>query len=394
MEEAAFHPKAFYRKFDSLLTQIGRKTRAREILPLVLDELVRSFGDDLKISSGCIYMLRGIGFELVEGPTGEAGGEWPKTVRRDDEAIELLVRHKNYIFTGTTVPPWGKDSVALLVGEEDQYLMTFRLSTGWERETLEFSLNTIRSTLNLNRSMSRFRADLEEANEIQKSLLPREDPSFEGFDITGRSIAAELVGGDLYDFELFDDRVLGIAVGDASGHGLPAALMARDVITGLRMGAEQEMKISGVMRKLNRVISRSFLSTRFVSLVYGELERNGTFVYINAGHPAPLLIKDGAIVELTVGGTILGPIEDSVFKRGFAFLDPGDVLVLFSDGIIERTDRNGELFGKARLKELMRGVRGEPSDVIVEELFASLLLFGNGDKWRDDATVVVVKRLK
>ena len=151
---------------------------------------------------------------------------------------------------------------------------------------------------------------------------------------------------------------------------------------------------AGVARKLNRVISRSFLSTRFVSLVYGELERNGTFVYINAGHPPPLLIKKDGVVELTVGGTILGPMEDAVYKRGFAFLDPGDVLVLFTDGIVERADRKGELFGKARLMELMRGVRNEPSDVIVEELFASLLLFGNGDKWRDDVTVVVVKRLE
>jgi sigma-B regulation protein RsbU (phosphoserine phosphatase) len=392
MNDSTFHPKAFYRKFDSLLTQIGRKTRAREILPIILDELVRSFGEDLRIKSGCIYMLRRKAFKLIEGPMGKRDTDWPETVSIDDEAIELLLEHKSYIFNEAVVPPWGLDSVALAVGEEDQYLMVFRLRRGWERETLEFSLNTIRSTLNLSRSMSRFKADLEEANEIQKSLLPKENPEFEGFDIAGRSVAAELVGGDLYDFHHFDERVLGIAVGDASGHGLPAALMARDVITGLRMGAEREMKISGVVRKLNHVINRSFLSTRFVSLIYGELEQNGTFVYVNAGHPPPLLIKENGIVELEVGGTILGPVADIAYKRGFAFLDPGDTLVFFTDGIVERADPNGEHFGKERLKEYMNGMRNEPAETIVEQLFATLLVYGKGDKWRDDATAVVVKR--
>jgi serine phosphatase RsbU (regulator of sigma subunit) len=131
------------------------------------------------------------------------------------------------------------------------------------------------------------------------------------------------VGGDLYDFNILDEEILSFAIGDASGHGLPAALLARDIVTGLRMGIENEMKISGVIRKLNRVIHQSRLSTKFVSLVFGELERNGTLVYINAGHPPPLHFKKDAMNRLDVGGTILGPLSDSVFKRGFAFMDPG-----------------------------------------------------------------------
>ncbi|MCK4237291.1 MAG: PP2C family protein-serine/threonine phosphatase [Candidatus Krumholzibacteria bacterium] len=392
MSSTEFHPKAFYRKFDSLLTRIGEGSQAREILPLVLDKLVRSFGNDLKIKSGCIYMARPWYFSLIEGPSGDTSESWPATFSRDDPAVALLLHHKNYIFSDAEVSPWGKDSVALVVGEEDQYLMAFRLDEGWERETLEFSLNTIRSILNYSRSTSRFRADLEEAYEIQKSLLPKEDPVFEGYDIAGRSIAAELVGGDLYDYQLLDEKVLGLAIGDASGHGLPAALLARDVITGLRMGVEKEMKISGVIKKLNHVINRSSLSTRFISLFYGELERNGTLVYINAGHPPPLLFKESDLFEFDVGGTILGPIRDAVFKRGFAFLDPGDVLVLFSDGIIERADHDGEMFGKDRLIGFVRDAKGEPAETIIEKLFDRILDFGGGDKWRDDATVVVIKR--
>jgi len=94
------------------------------------------------------------------------------------------------------------------------------------------------------------------------------------------------------------------------------------------------------------VINGSFLSTRFISLVYGELEQNGTFVYVNAGHNVPFLVKQSETQSLGVGGTILGPVPDMTFKRGFAFLDVGDVLVLYTDGIVEREDPKGEPSGQ------------------------------------------------
>jgi sigma-B regulation protein RsbU (phosphoserine phosphatase) len=270
--------------------------------------------------------------------------------------------------------------------------MAFRLKKGWDNETLEFSLNTIRSTVNYSSSTRRFTADMEEAYEIQRSLLPMRDPVFEGFEIAGRSIAAELVGGDLYDYQLLDERVLGLAVGDASGHGLPAALLARDVMTGLRMGMEKEMKISGVINKLNHVINMSALSTRFISLVYGELERNGTIVYVNAGHPPPLLFKESEVVRLDIGGTILGPIKEATFKRGFAFLDPGDVLVMFSDGIIEHIDHEGNMIGMQGLIDFIWSVKDRNAPAILEALFDHLLASQAGAERRDDATAVIVKR--
>ena len=392
LENQQFHPKAFYRKFDSLLAEIGRAAKAREILPLVLKELVTSFGEELSIKSGCIYMRRPGLFKLIEGPIGASDGDWPATIPIDDPAIILLMQHKNYIFNDAVDPPWGRQSVALMVGEGGRYLLAFRIRVGWIRETLEFSLNTIRSTLNFSRSTSQLQADMQEASRIQRSLLPEHDPAFEGYDIAGRSVTAELVGGDLYDYQMLDERVLGIAIGDASGHGLPAALVARDVVTGLRMGVEHEMKISGVITKLNRVINQSRLSTRFVSLVYGELERNGTFVYVNAGHPPPILFKESGDFELGTGGTILGPIAESVFRRGFAFIFPGDILLLYTDGIIERADPQGNHLGKDGIKEFMRGEYGKPAREIVGELFIMLRKYGGGDEFQDDATVIVVKR--
>jgi serine phosphatase RsbU (regulator of sigma subunit) len=392
MDGKEFQPKAFYRKFDSLLHRIG-KASARDLNILVLDELAQTFGADLRIRSGSLYRLKGMNYEKVRGPVGDPAEPWPSSFSRQDGAVLRLVENKSYIYNDPPDPPWGIGSVAIVLGEENQFLMAFRLDPGWERELLELSLNSVRNTVNYMLSTRRLGAVFQEAYEIQKSLLPKQDPMFEGFDIAGRSMAAELVGGDLYDYHLYDKKMIGLAIGDASGHGLPAALLVRDVLTGLRMGVERELKISGLFAKLNRVINASSLSSRFISLVYGELERNGTFVYVNAGHNPPLLIKRGEVQELGVGGTILGPLADTTFRRGFAFMDPGDVMVLFSDGLIEREDSNGEPFGKDRLIEFIRTESAEASSTIIERLFTNVYRFGGNEKWRDDATVVIVKRL-
>jgi phosphoserine phosphatase RsbU/P len=343
-----FQPKAFYRKFDSLLHQIDRAS-AKDLNILALDELVSTFAADLKIRSGSLYRLKGATYERVRGPIGTSRASWPASIPRHDEAVVKLIEHKTYIYNEPPQPPWGKNSVAVVLGEENQFLMAFRLGQGWERELLDLSLNAIRNTVNYIRSARRLGAVFQEAYEIQKSLLPKRDPQFDGFDIAGRSMAAELVGGDLFDFQLLDKKMIGLAIGDASGHGLPAALLVRDVLTGLRMGVERELKISGLFVKLNRVINESSLSSRFISLLYGELEENGTFVYVNAGHSPPLLLKKTQVQELTVGGTILGPIPDVTFRRGFAFMDPGYIMVLFTDGVVEREDLGGDPYGKERL---------------------------------------------
>ncbi|HSG28474.1 MAG TPA: PP2C family protein-serine/threonine phosphatase [Candidatus Krumholzibacterium sp.] len=393
MLEKEFQPKQFYRKFDALLARIEESTSTRDLFFFVLDELVQSFQMDLSIRSGCIYSLKFGRFKLIKGPVGDTGNSWPEAITKDDPVFKVLDEHKSYIFSEGPPPPWGLGSIATYLGEQDEFLLVFRLSGEWVRETLQFSMNTIRSTLNLTRSTNRFSEALQEASEIQRSLLPEDDPVFEGYDISGRSIQAESVGGDLYDYNLLDEGVLCFAIGDASGHGLPAALLARDVVTGLRMGVENEMKISAVMGKLNRVINQSRLSTRFVSLVYGEMERNGTLVYVNAGHPAPMLFKGNSLVRLGTGGTILGPIEDTVFHRGFAFIDPGDILVMFSDGILEVRGGDDDMFGEERLIDVVKRNRSKLSAEINDEIFRAIREFGKAEHLQDDATVVVIRRI-
>jgi sigma-B regulation protein RsbU (phosphoserine phosphatase) len=271
--------------------------------------------------------------------------------------------------------------------------MFFLLDPGWVREELDFVFNTVRAALGTRLAEERVRGSMREAARIQQSLLPRQLPAFDGYEIACRSIPTEEVGGDFYDFVPFSRDTLGLSLGDASGHGLPAALLVRDVVTGLRMGLEIDMKAGFVLSKLNRVIHRSNLSSRFISVFYGELESDGSFFYVNAGHQPPLLFGAGQPVELDVGGTVIGPLPEVRFQRGFSRMDPGSLLVLFTDGVIERRNRSGEMFALERLKELVAGIRELPAADILERLFQASFLFGEGGPWEDDATAMIVKRL-
>jgi len=232
---------------------------------------------------------------------------------------------------------------------------------------------------------------LEQARAIQVSLLPP-TPSFGDFDIAAVSLPARVVGGDVYDMQLVDAETLAISVADASGHGLPAALQARDVVTGLRMGAERELKITRVIERLNRVIYQSGLTSRFVSLVFGELELNGTLTYINAGHPPPLLLTDAGIQELTVGGGLLGPQPDSFYKRGFAHVDRGAALLLYSDGALEHGMTSGDAFGAERLAQWLGEWREGSAREGLEDLVMRLRAHGKDAPFEDDVTLVFIRR--
>jgi sigma-B regulation protein RsbU (phosphoserine phosphatase) len=202
------------------------------------------------------------------------------------------------------------------------------------------------------------------------------------------------VGGDFFDFLPFDDELLGLAIGDASGHGLPAALQVRDVVTGLRMGLEKELKVAHVFEKLNRVIHRSNLSSRFVSVFYGELEASGSLIYVNAGHPPPLVFQASGVQELATGGTVIGPLPEARFRRGFARLEPGELLVLCTDGVLERRDRENEFFGTAGVSRVVREAGEASAGTVLDRLFAESFTHGLDRPWEDDATVVVVRRLR
>lgn len=400
---AAHEQKEFYRKLDALLSKIEvERTGSRtDLLATVMNDLVESFGADLSIRNGRLYELMGSDLVLRRDMRGPARGLVGTRIPLSYPPMQLLYQHRCYIFDASTPGLdidlerkilGGTSSVSIVVGRDQEYVLAFGLADGWQREAIEFALNAIRNALTHRLEHEGLAADLEETRMIQRSLFPKRFPEFAGYELAARVETFDLVGGDFYDFISIEEEALGIATGDASGHGLPAALLVRDVVTGLRMGVEKDMKVTPTIRKLNQVIHRSTMSTKFVSLFYGELELNGNLMYVNAGHIAPFLVLERGIFRLEVGGSVLGPLPDARFKRGFAHLDRGGVLVAISDGIVERANARGDQFDDSGVAESLAGSLKKSAGAIVEDLFAAAKSFGNG-RWEDDATVVVVRRL-
>ena len=391
--------KLLYRKLDSLFRTIDRGQLHEDLLKSFLVESFNTLGEHLHWKAGLCYEENGDFFRLVQ-IAGNVGGKVPERLDVSHASLQPVFRNLVCIFdnpaTGDSLCHQGwlpsSSSAAVLVGKHpNRGIFFYLLEAGWVREELEFSLNAMRSALGVRMLADRLRGSVQEAAAIQQSLLLDEPPPFDGYDIACRTLPAEEVGGDFFDFLPFSDQ-LGIAIGDASGHGLPAALLVRDVVTGLRMGIERHLKVAFVFEKLNRVIHRSMLSSRFVSLFYGELESTGNFIYVNAGHPPPLIFNGNSIESLDRGGSVIGPLPEVAFQRGITRIEKGSVLMLCTDGILDRRNPKGEYFGDCCLDQVIRSNRARPAKEMLDCLFDSAYEFGSGRPWEDDATGVIVIR--
>jgi sigma-B regulation protein RsbU (phosphoserine phosphatase) len=284
-----------------------------------------------------------------------------------------------------------REFACIEVGDED-YILAFNVDPVASRDDIVFSLQILRHAIDQKVRHERMEEVFREARKIQTSILPRRVPVYPPFDMAGRSDPMDRVGGDFYDLIVITDKIMGVAIADVSGHGLPAALQVRDVHMGLRMGMARDFKIVRTVERLNQIIHRSTLTSRFVAMFYGELELNGTFIYVNAGHVAPFHLQaDGEYRFLEEGGAVLGPLPDSTYERGFVKVRPGDMLVLFTDGIVEaRKDGAGEELGTHRLLDIARGLQGKRAAEVVEGIFRQVEEWAGGTPPEDDRTVLVV----
>ena len=386
--------KPFYRKIEAAFAGVGETHSPRRFAAQLAPRLLQQLGGALGVTAVQLYE-RSAGKLVQAGTWGE---------RFPDLSQELMERFEPIGDSAIAEVPWAGDTAAGRVGllpigdhGEGPLLAMFIARAGDlravpTRTELVSALASLRYAVDQRLRENELEDLFEQARAVQLSLLPSGRPSFADYDICAVSLPAQSVGGDLYDFIEVDADTLGVAVADASGHGLPAALQARDVVTGLRMGVERDLKITRMIEKLNRVIHRSGLSSRFVSLVFGELERNGNFSYINAGHPAPLLRDARGIAELSVGGMILGPDPAALYKLGFAHLDRGASMVLYSDGVIEHAIEDEREFGIEGLRAWLEAWPDGPADAAVNDLLARLRAQSDGAPFEDDVTIVMVRR--
>jgi len=390
--------KHLYRRLDALFRSIEKARTPRRQVEAFLDGVFRELAEPLKLRSASLYMERPSGFRLSKQVGEPLKGAFD-TLSPEALPLSLVLQHRVYLYADAAgmaaAKPYGsaRALAACVVGRRPRrYVYVFSLGDGFDGEEIDFTLNTLRASLSSRLMEERLQGGLREAAEIQASLLPDAAPAFPPFEMAQKSHPAEEVGGDFFDYrQVLSEEALGIAIGDASGHGLPAALLVRDVVIGLRMGLERDLRIRAVFERLNRVIHESTLSSKFISVFYAELEKDGTLSYVNAGHPSPLLISADSVERLQVGGTVIGPLPDARFKRGLAHLRPGTCLAMCTDGIIERRNAADEFYGENRLIEAVRRSLARPAREILAAVFKECENFGEARPFEDDATLVIVK---
>lgn len=241
-----------------------------------------------------------------------------------------------------------------------------------------------------NRRMER---ELDLARDIQMSLVPSKSLVLGTWHVHGRVVPARQVGGDYFDFfPLREGKRIGVTIADVSGKGVPASLLMSNVQASLRAFCDGERPVSDAITKVNRSVARAVSGGKFITLFYAEIDvETGVVRYVNAGHNYPLLRRrDARVEELTVGGLILGLMEDAVYEQGETRLDSGDALLLYSDGLSEAMDPLGRQFGDDRLGELWRTAGHVPIATSIDHLMTEILGFRGIASQSDDMTAVVV----
>ena len=240
----------------------------------------------------------------------------------------------------------------------------------------------------------RLERELALASEIQQRFQPTAPPHVEGYELQGISFPCYEIGGDYYDFIEREDGRLVIALGDVSGKGTAAALLMSSLHAAVHAQSASHDSLSATISAVNRYLADNIPANRFVTLFYAELDPvTGALSFLNAGHNPPLIVHSaGTVEQLASGGLPLGIKPDAEYREGRTQLQPGDVLVIYSDGVTEAVSPTGEEFGATRLYEVVARNVNASAAGIRDRIESSLTKFAQGTSAADDITLVIVKR--
>jgi serine phosphatase RsbU (regulator of sigma subunit) len=236
--------------------------------------------------------------------------------------------------------------------------------------------------------------DLEQAAEIQKSFLPSVAPVVRGLDVAGHNAPCRTVGGDYFDFFRYGESRVALVLGDVSGKGMPASLLMMGLQARVQVLIEEPKNLAEAMTRLNRITSANCPSNRFITffscIVDGD---TGEVAFCNAGHNPPLIVrKSGEVEELSGAGPVLGILGSIEYAEYRTHLDEGDTLVIYSDGVTEAANPEGEEFDTERLGAAVQRSRTEPAGAIVEAVNRAVADFTAGAPQSDDITLIVARR--
>jgi len=243
-------------------------------------------------------------------------------------------------------------------------------------------------------AMVRMQEELRLARDIQENLLPKRLPEFPGYEIAAGAEPARSVGGDYYDFIPVDESRCAVCLADITGKGMPAALLMANLQATIRGQTLLDAGPAECLTRSNTLLYRSTRVDRFATCVYGLLDtEEHRFLYSNAGHDHPLLFRRGDCQRLAAGGLVLGIREEAAYEEASVNLDPGDLLVFYSDGITEIFDPDGGEFGEAGLIAAIERQGASTAGTILTAVLEEARGHARGEAQGDDMTLVVIRRV-
>jgi len=406
--------RRLYRTIESFASEHFKTEK--ELLKHVLNEIVKDENIDVKGGRIWQYDSSTQSFRLVH----QIG-----LIERLDQGYRILVA--NYpIFVRLG------DQRSLIANETDQYLMKkgiIRYSATGVGERVPYgdthvyqyvlamnsdkldqdllpmlniisvAVSSLLSRKRIEQKARQLAKDIDKAREIQQSILPSPSLQFHHYDIHGVSIPDRIVGGDFFDYLYGDedkDR-LSIVVGDAASKGLQAASQALYIVGGIRMAVSYNTKITTLMSRTNKLLNRAFSEDQFVSMFYMELfnDKKGLILYANAGHNSPILYhaREDRVEVLEPTGQLLGPFPDETYNVENAYLSVDDVIVIYTDGISEARNTNGDLYGEPRILKLIQEYAHKAAREICSIIMDDVQKYSRGSEETDDRTMVVIKRV-
>lgn len=265
--------------------------------------------------------------------------------------------------------------------------------------TLRDDKGTVIGNMAFVTDMTEHKKSLALAGEVQKSLLPQHGLRFDGLEIAGRSLSCEEIGGDYFDYlwgEEYSNNPFSVVVGDITGHGVDAALLMTTARAFLRMRASQSGSISQIVNELNHHLARDILdSGRFMTLFYLTIDRKSRNLrWVRAGHD-PAIVYDPShdrFEELKGEGLALGVNDTFSYEENLRTgMVEGQIIAVGTDGIWDARNKDGIMYGKDRLKKILRREANEGAEVILNAVYDDITLFTRGMRIEDDITLVVVK---
>jgi len=305
---------------------------------------------------------------------------------------------KMNIHSAVCVPLWNNkeiigiiysDRISLLKPFSDDDLKLLTLLANLAAVKIENSRQ-----IEVERERDKMEKELSLAAQIQKDFLPKETPKCKGFDITGYMTPCYQVGGDYYDYIPIGTDRLGVTIADVSGKGVSASLLMASLRASLHSEVHIHYDIENMTAKLNDFIHRSSSINSFITFFYCELNmQKGELKFVNAGHNPPIVMdKKGKISRLESCGLCLGMFPDVEYKAQSIILNPGDITLLFTDGITESRNKENKEFEEEKLVKLLKKNLKLSAQELIAQIQDEVDAFTSGSEQMDDQTVVVIKK--